>query len=75
MPVAGGEARQITVNGGFEGYESPDGKLFYFTKGRGVKGIYSVPANGGEEKPVSELPVSELPVPELRSVCNCVYCS
>ncbi len=55
MPAAGGEAKQITFNGGYEGFESPDGKLFYYSKGRGVYGIYSVPANGGEEAPVPEL--------------------
>lgn len=55
MPAAGGEARQLTFNGGFEGFESPDGKLFYYSKGRGVYGIYSVPVNGGEEKLVPEL--------------------
>ena len=55
MPAAGGEARQITFNGGYEGFESPDGKTFYYSKGRGVAGIYSVPADGGEEKLVPEL--------------------
>lgn len=55
VPVAGGEAKQITFNGGFEGYESPDGKLFYFTKERGNHGIYSVPANGGKEELAPEL--------------------
>ncbi len=55
MPTAGGEAKQITVNGGYEGFESSDGKLFYYSKGRGTYGIYSVPANGGEEKLVPEL--------------------
>ncbi len=55
MPAAGGEAKQITFQGGFEGFESPDGNLFYYTKGRGVYGIYTVPANGGEEKLVPEL--------------------
>ena len=60
MPAAGGEAKQITFNGGYEGYESPDGKLFYYSKGRGVYGIYSVPADGGDGKLVPELPVPEL---------------
>ena len=55
--VAWDEAR---FNGGYEGYESPDGKLFYYSKGRGVYGIYSVPADGGDEKLVPELPVPEL---------------
>ncbi len=55
MPVAGGEARQITFNGASEGFESSDGKLFYYSKGRGVYGLYSVPAEGGEETLVPEL--------------------
>ncbi|MBS1811446.1 MAG: protein kinase [Acidobacteria bacterium] len=50
-----GPAKQLTFNGGFEGFESPDGKLFYYTKGRAGDGIYSTPADGGEEKPVPEL--------------------
>ncbi len=55
MPAAGGEAKQITFKGGFEGFESPNGKLFYYTKARGGDGIYSVPVNGGEETLVPEL--------------------
>ncbi len=55
MPVAGGQARQITFSGGFEGFESPDGKRFYYSKDRGIRGIYSVPVNGGEETLVPEL--------------------
>ena len=55
IPAAGGEAKQITFKGGFEGFESPDGKLFFYTKARGGDGIYSVPVNGGEEKQVTEL--------------------
>ena len=55
LPAEGGQAIQITRGGAFEGYEAPDGKLFYFTKNRGVYGIWSVPVEGGEEKPVPEL--------------------
>ena len=55
MPAAGGAAKQLTFHGGFEGFESPDGSLFYYIKGRGEYGIYAVPANGGEEKLVPEL--------------------
>jgi Tol biopolymer transport system component/serine/threonine protein kinase len=55
MPAAGGAAKQITFNGGFEGFESPDGSLFYYTRARGAYGIYAVPASGGEEKLVPEL--------------------
>ena len=60
MPADGGEARQITFHGGYEGFESPDGKTFYYSKGRGVYGIYSAPADGGEETLAPELPVPEL---------------
>jgi Tol biopolymer transport system component len=51
MPAEGGPARQLTQRGGFEGYESADGKYFYYMKGRNVTapGIWRVPAEGGEE--------------------------
>lgn len=55
MPVSGGDAIQLTHTGAMEGYESPDAKLFYFSKDRGVYGIWSVPVNGGEEKLEPEL--------------------
>jgi Tol biopolymer transport system component len=55
MPAAGGPLVQLTHTGAFEGFESPDGSLFYFSKGRGVYGLWSVPANGGTETPVPEL--------------------
>lgn len=50
MPIAGGPAVQVTRQGGFEGYESPDGKSLYYTKGRGLPGIWRVPVDGGEEQ-------------------------
>ncbi len=53
--AAGGAARQLTHNGAFEGFEAPDGKLFYFTKGRGVYGIWTIPVEGGEVQAVPEL--------------------
>ncbi len=55
MTAAGGEAKQLTFQGGFEGFESPDGSTFYYTKARGEYGIYAVPTNGGEEQLVPEL--------------------
>ena len=55
IPSTGGKATELTHTGAFEGYESPDGKLFYFSKGRGVYGIWSVPVEGGPETPVPEL--------------------
>lgn len=55
MPVGGGPAIQLTHGGGFEGFESPDGKLFYFSKGHHVYGIWSIPIEGGEAELVPEL--------------------
>lgn len=55
ISAEGGPARPITQSGAFEGFESPDGTLFYFSKGRGVYGIWSIPADGGPERPVPEL--------------------
>jgi Tol biopolymer transport system component/DNA-binding winged helix-turn-helix (wHTH) protein len=49
VPSAGGPALQVTKLGGFEGFESVDGKYFYYAKGRAVPGIWRVPVNGGEE--------------------------
>ncbi|NOT63775.1 MAG: hypothetical protein HOP19_26470 [Acidobacteria bacterium] len=55
MPVEGGPAVQLTHSGALEGFESPDGKLFYFSKNRGVYGLWSVTVEGTDEKPVPEL--------------------
>lgn len=52
MPSAGGQAVQLTRQGGFEGFESPDGKYFYYAKGRDVPGIWRIPVEGGVETPV-----------------------
>jgi Tol biopolymer transport system component/DNA-binding winged helix-turn-helix (wHTH) protein len=54
-PVAGGDAVQVTRNGGAESFASPDGRLLYYTKAIGVAGIWAVPVGGGQEKPVPEL--------------------
>jgi YD repeat-containing protein len=52
VPVEGGQATQVTKQGGFEGFESMDGKLFYYAKGRSVPGIWQAPVTGGAETPV-----------------------
>jgi Tol biopolymer transport system component/DNA-binding winged helix-turn-helix (wHTH) protein len=52
LPVAGGSAVQVTRQGGFEGFESTDGKFFYFAKGRNIPGLWRVPTEGGEETPI-----------------------
>jgi Tol biopolymer transport system component/DNA-binding winged helix-turn-helix (wHTH) protein len=54
VPVEGGPTIQLTKQGGFEGFESNDGKYFYYAKGRAMPGIWRVPVTGGEESPVIE---------------------
>jgi Tol biopolymer transport system component/DNA-binding winged helix-turn-helix (wHTH) protein len=49
MPSSGGAAVQVTHHGGYGGFESSDGKFFYYAKGDNVPGIWRVPASGGEE--------------------------
>jgi len=49
MPSAGGSAVQVTHHGGFAGFESPDGRFFYYAKGLTVPGLWRIPANGGNE--------------------------
>jgi Tol biopolymer transport system component len=50
IPAAGGSAVQVTHDGGFEASESPDSSWLYFSKPAG--GIWKMPLDGGEEKPV-----------------------
>ncbi|HXE14513.1 MAG TPA: protein kinase [Bryobacteraceae bacterium] len=54
MPAAGGSASQVTYSGASEAFASPDGKLVYFTK-RPWSAIWSVPVDGGSEKPLPAL--------------------
>jgi len=51
VPVAGGEAVQVTKGGGEEAFESADGKFVYWTK-PGVPGIWRVQVEGGDETQV-----------------------
>ena len=53
MPVAGGAPRQVTRDGGFEAFESLDGKTLYYVKARYTRGLWNVPVDGGPEKKVS----------------------
>jgi Tol biopolymer transport system component/DNA-binding winged helix-turn-helix (wHTH) protein len=55
MSADGGEARQITQHGAFEAFESPDGKTLFYSKERGVAGLWRVASEGGEETPAAEL--------------------
>jgi Tol biopolymer transport system component/DNA-binding winged helix-turn-helix (wHTH) protein len=54
VPAEGGPTIQLTKQGGFEGFESNDGKYLYYAKGRAMPGIWRVPVTGGEENPVIE---------------------
>jgi eukaryotic-like serine/threonine-protein kinase len=50
-PAEGGPALQVTRGGGYEAFESPDGKLLYYTS-RIAPGLWSTPVKGGPETPV-----------------------
>src|SRR5262245_16565756 len=53
MPADGGEAVQMTRQGGFEPMESPDGRWLYFTQDRGSSSIWRMPtAAAGAEAPL-----------------------
>jgi Tol biopolymer transport system component/tRNA A-37 threonylcarbamoyl transferase component Bud32 len=43
---------QVTTNGGFAAFESPDGKYLYYAKGRTEAGLWRLPIGGGQEEPV-----------------------
>lgn len=51
--VANQQAEQVTQNGGFEAFESTDGKVIYFAKQR-EKGIWKISPSGGGETRVLE---------------------
>lgn len=55
VPADGGPAVQVTRNGGYAAFESPDGSRLYYAK-FDAPGIWSLPVNGGEERPVHDLP-------------------
>jgi len=51
----GGPPERVTGNGGFEGYESFDGKYLYYTKEFTTAGIWRMPVWGGGEERIPEL--------------------
>jgi Tol biopolymer transport system component/tRNA A-37 threonylcarbamoyl transferase component Bud32 len=55
-PFTGGESQQITRDGGFEAWESWDGKTLYYTKRTedAYSPLFARPLAGGEEKKVLE---------------------
>jgi Tol biopolymer transport system component len=54
MPADGGEAIQLTRDGGFAPLESPDGKFLYYTKSLGNTTLCRVPLGGGQAAKVLE---------------------
>jgi Tol biopolymer transport system component len=52
MLAAGGAAVQVTRYGGYGGFESADGKFFYYAKGETVPGIWRISTSGGKETEV-----------------------
>jgi Tol biopolymer transport system component len=48
MPADGGEAIQLTWDGGYAPLESPDGKFLYYTKSLGNTTLWRVPLDGGQ---------------------------
>lgn len=54
VSAEGGPLTQITRGGGCEAFPSADGKLLYYTN-HGWGTIWTVPVEGGPEKPVAEL--------------------
>src|SRR5262245_1840963 len=54
-PAEGGQPVQVTKQGGYEGFESPDGRFFYYAKGRVIPGIWRIPMEGGAETLVVDI--------------------
>jgi len=60
VPSSGGRAVQVTKKGGTGGLESPDGKAFYYAKGRSARGLWKVATSGGDEAQVLPQPRASL---------------
>jgi Tol biopolymer transport system component len=55
MPAGGGGAVQVTKGGGYNPFESKDGKTIYYLKVNRVPApLWKVPADGGEESQVTD---------------------
>jgi Tol biopolymer transport system component len=52
IPAAGGSPVQVTRDGGAIAFESPDGAILYYAKGREQPGLWKKILPGGEEVPV-----------------------
>ncbi len=56
IPSSGCDAVQITKQGAFESFAAPDGKTIFYTKARGIAGLWRASIDGGEEQEVEDLP-------------------
>jgi dipeptidyl aminopeptidase/acylaminoacyl peptidase len=56
MPIGGGEMQIVTRTPATEAFASSDGRWLYFMAIPRSKGIFRMPAEGGEEKPVVQDP-------------------
>jgi Tol biopolymer transport system component len=54
MPAEGGDAIQVTRDGGYAPLESPDGKFLYYTKNLGATTLWRFPVDGGQATKVLE---------------------
>ena len=54
VPAAGGNAVQVTKQGGVEAFESADGRFLFYSKYYGVQGVWKIPLEGGGEVRVLE---------------------
>jgi len=54
MPAEGGEAIQVTRQGGRLAFESPDGKSVYYAKSLGDTSLWRVPVGGNDERQILE---------------------
>ena len=52
MPASGGEAIQVTKDGGYAPRVAPDGKFLYYTKALNSTSLWKVPIAGGEPSKV-----------------------
>ncbi len=55
VPSRGGTPLRLTRHGGFEGFESMDGKYLYYSKKEKHSGIWRIDLSKGSEAPVPEL--------------------
>ncbi|MCP4548118.1 MAG: hypothetical protein GY835_16765 [bacterium] len=58
--IIGGDARQITFNGGNQAQESPDGRLLYYSSSNANGNLWSMPSTGGESEQVIDLEGEQL---------------